>query len=148
MAPVRYKLLVCRGFWYLWLKGQCFTVTFAQKFDAKNMNLSVALKKGLDYDIYLNSAGWFWPTYTCFKSESKFTQFWILGASFWLNLDKIPKHMTKLRLETQNNGLAKIHLNKEVITDLEFCEDNVDENYDSCVKARNSIEMDGTLHPI
>ena len=54
--------------------------------------------------------------------------------------------MTKLRLETQNNGMAKIHLNKEVITDLEFCEDNVDENYDSCVKARTSLEMDGTLN--
>ena len=38
--------------------------------------------------------------------------------------------------------MAKIHLNKEVITDLEFCEDNVDENYDSCVKARTSLEMD------
>ena len=56
--------------------------------------------------------------------------------------------MTKLRLETQNNGLAKIHLNKEVITDLEFCEDNVDENYDSCVKARTSLELDRTLHKI
>ena len=38
-------------------KGQCFTITFTNKVEANNMNLSVALKKGFDYDIYLNSAG-------------------------------------------------------------------------------------------
>ena len=53
--------------------------------------------------------------------------------------------MTKLSLVTQNNDLAKIHLTKEVITDLESCEDNVDESYDSCMKSKIIAKADSHI---
>ena len=38
-------------------KGQCFTMTFNDKVKAKNMNLSMVLTKGFEYDLYLNPTG-------------------------------------------------------------------------------------------
>ena len=38
-------------------KGQCFTITFTSKVKENYMNSTLALKKGFNYDIYMNPAG-------------------------------------------------------------------------------------------
>ena len=53
--------------------------------------------------------------------------------------------MTKLSLVTQQNDLAKIHLTKKVITDLESCEDEVNENYDGCMKSKIIAKSDSVI---
>lgn len=93
-----------------WNKGRCFAIDFSQ-----SSNASVTLNKGLDYNIYLAPA----------------------NANFWLNFDKTPRNVFAIHLKTSDfDSQAMIKMTKEIYTDLENCQTDLNEGYDACSKSK------------